>query len=74
VVIEGRGATELAGKRFDWDVNDIFVVPNFVWRRHINTGSKDAVLYSVSDTTLLKAIGHYRAQGRTNGQVVELVP
>ncbi|HKG00296.1 MAG TPA: cupin domain-containing protein [Xanthobacteraceae bacterium] len=74
VVIEGQGATEIAGKRFDWDANDIFVVPNFVWRRHINTGKKDAVLYSVSDAALLKNIGHYRAQGRTNGQVVELVP
>ena len=27
----------------------MFVVPNFLWRRHINTGPGDAVLYSVSD-------------------------
>jgi gentisate 1,2-dioxygenase len=74
VVIDGEGATEIAGKRFEWGVNDIFVVPNFVWRRHINKGKKDAVLYSVSDAALLKNIGHYRAQGRPNGQVVELVP
>ncbi len=50
------------------------MVPNFVWRRHLNTGKKDAILYSVSDAALLKNIGHYRAQGRTNGKVVELVP
>jgi len=72
VVIEGEGATEIAGKRFEWSPNDIFVVPNFVWRRHINTGKKDAVIYSVSDAALLKNIGHYRAQGRPNGTVVEL--
>ena len=73
VVIEGQGATEIAGKRFEWDVNDIFVVPNFVWRRHINTGKNDAVIYAVSDAALLRNIGHYRAQGRTNGKVTELV-
>jgi len=74
VVIEGQGITEIADKRFEWQENDIFVVPNFVWRRHINTGKNDAVLYSVSDAALLRNIGHYRAQGRDNGSVVELVP
>jgi gentisate 1,2-dioxygenase len=72
VVMEGQGATEIAGRHFDWSVNDIFVVPNFVWRRHINTGTNDAVLYAVSDAALLNNIGHYRAQGRTNGTVHEL--
>ena len=74
VVIKGQGATEIADKRFEWQENDIFVVPNFVWRRHINSGKTDAVLYSVSDAALLKNIGHYRAQGRHNGSVVELEP
>ncbi|MGH8733455.1 MAG: cupin domain-containing protein, partial [Burkholderiales bacterium] len=49
VVIEGTGATEVGGKRFEWGHNDLFVVPNFLWRRHINTGKTDAVIYSVSD-------------------------
>ena len=49
VVIEGSGATEVGGKRFEWGHNDLFVVPNFLWRRHINTGKTDAVIYSVSD-------------------------
>ena len=48
-LIEGSGATEIAGKRFEWGRNDMFVVPNFLWRRHINTGKGDAVLYSVSE-------------------------
>jgi gentisate 1,2-dioxygenase len=74
VVIEGTGATEIGGKRFDWTRNDIFVVPNFLWRRHINTGKSDAVIYSVSDAALLRNIGHYFAQGRSkNGEVAELV-
>ena len=74
VVLAGQGATEIGGQRFDWTTNDIFVVPNFVWRRHINSGRGDAVLYAVSDAPLLEKIGQYRAQGRTaNGEVVQLV-
>jgi gentisate 1,2-dioxygenase len=73
-VIEGSGATEIAGRRFDWEKNDIFVVPNFLWRRHVNTGAGDAVLYSVSDAPLMEKIGQYRAQGRlADGTVENLV-
>ena len=56
-VIEGTGATEIAGQRFEWEKNDIFVVPNFLWRRHFNTGPGDAVLYSVSDAPLMEKVG-----------------
>ena len=28
VVIEGTGATEVGGKRFEWGHNDLFMVPN----------------------------------------------
>jgi len=73
VVIEGSGATEVGGKRLEWTQNDIFVVPNFLWRRHINTGRNDAVIYSVSDAALMRNIGQYYAQGRDrHGKVTEL--
>ena len=73
MVIEGKGATEVGGKSFDWGQNDILVVPNFIWRRHINTGKTDAILYTVSDAALLKNIGQYHAQGRAkDGKVTEL--
>lgn len=62
-VLEGRGFTEVGGRRFDWEPNDVFVVPNFLWRRHVAEGG-DAVLYAVSDLPLMRAIGQYRAQGR----------
>jgi gentisate 1,2-dioxygenase len=49
------------------------VVPNFLWRRHINTGKTDAVIYSVSDAALMRNIGQYYAQGRDkHGKVTEL--
>ena len=72
--MEGQGFTEVGGHRFEWEANDIVVMPNFLWRRHGNTGSKDAVLYTVSDASLMRNIGQYRAQGRDrDGSVVQLV-
>jgi gentisate 1,2-dioxygenase len=74
IVLEGSGATEVAGQRFDWERNDLIVVPNFLWRRHLNTGAGDAVLYAVSDAPLFEKIGQYRAQGRKpDGAVEDLV-
>ena len=74
VVMAGKGRSEIGGEPFDWEENDIMVVPNFLWRRHINTGKNDAVLYTVSDAALLRNIGQYRAQGKDkNGKVMQLV-
>jgi gentisate 1,2-dioxygenase len=74
VVMEGEGHTEVGGQRFDWVKNDIVVMPNFLWRRHVNTGAGDAVLYTTSDASLMQNIGQYRAQGKdAGGRVVNLV-
>lgn len=73
VVMEGRGKTEVAGKTFDWEENDIFVIPNFLWRRHV-AAAKDVVLYTMSDRPLLEKIGQYRAQGMAGGKVAQIVP
>ena len=74
IAIEGQGVAEIAGRRLDWQANDIFVVPSFVWRRHINQSKADAVLYAVSDAPLMEKIGQYRAQGRLpDDSVAELV-
>ena len=74
IVMEGEGYSEVGGQRFDWTRNDVFVMPNFLWRRHVNTGSSDAVLYTVSDAALLRNIGQYRSQGKNDdGSVVQIV-
>ncbi|HXQ49476.1 MAG TPA: cupin domain-containing protein [Stellaceae bacterium] len=71
--IAGSGATEVAGSRLEWLMGDFFVVPNFLWRRHVNAGAGDAILYAVSDQPLLEKIAQYRAQGRLpDGKVAEL--
>lgn len=73
VVIEGEGYTEINGQKFDWKPNDVIAVPNFLWRRHVNTSDKDAILYNVSDAALMRNIGQYRSQGKDkDGNVVQL--
>jgi gentisate 1,2-dioxygenase len=74
VVMEGEGYTEVGGQRFTWQRNDIVVMPNFLWRHHVNTGRKDAVVYTTSDAALMRNIGQYRAQGKVkDGSVVQLL-
>jgi gentisate 1,2-dioxygenase len=74
VVMEGTGKTEVGGQTFTWEKNDILVLPNFLWRRHTNTGKDDAVLYTVSDAALMRNIGQYRAQGKErDARIVQLV-
>jgi gentisate 1,2-dioxygenase len=73
-VLEGRGYTDVNGKRLAWERNDILVVPANMWRRHVNLdAAADALLYLLTDEPLLKAIGQYRAQGHTAaGEVVDV--
>jgi gentisate 1,2-dioxygenase len=74
VVMDGEGYTEVGGQRFTWTQNDVVVMPNFLWRRHVNTGKTDAVLYTVSDTSLMRNIGQYRAQGKAkDGSILQIV-
>jgi len=73
-VMEGEGVTEVNGMRLEWRRNDVFVVPNNMWRRHINSSaSRDAILYCVTDQPLIEKIGQYCAQGRgPDGKAIEL--
>ena len=72
--IDGHGYTEVGGQRLEWRKNDIFLVPNHLWRHHVNLEkSANAILYSVTDAPLLKKIGHFRSQGQTQaGDIVSL--
>ena len=72
--MEGEGYSEIGSQRFDWEKNDIMAVPNFLWRRHVNTGNADAMLYTASDAALLHSIGQYRSQGKNaKGHVTQIV-
>ena len=68
-VVEGRGATVIAGVRFDWERGDIFVIPSWKYHEHINESrSERAILFSVQDTPVMTALGKYREEAlTTNG-------
>lgn len=63
-VLEGHGASEIAGQRFDWGPNDVFVVPSWAWHHHL-AGRDGAILYSVTDEPAMKKLGLYRHEGET---------
>jgi gentisate 1,2-dioxygenase len=62
-VFRGRGATDMGERRFEWEQGDSFVVPLWCAHRHLNRSSSDeAILFSVSDAPVLKALDLYREE------------
>src|SRR4030095_12145067 len=62
-VFRGKGATEIGESRFEWAEGDLFVVPLWYDHRHINRSSSDeAILFSMSDAPVLKALDLYREE------------
>lgn len=59
-VVEGEGASTVGDKRIEWGPGDTFVVP--IWARHAheNQSAKPAVLFSISDKPVMKALGFDR--------------
>jgi gentisate 1,2-dioxygenase len=60
-VFDGRGHSVIDGQRFDWRKGDLFVVPTWAWHEHASDDG-EAVLFSVQDTPILRALGLHRAQ------------
>ena len=57
----------IAGKRYDWSKNDIFVVPSWACHEHANASERDdAVLFSFSDLPSMVALGLYREENLTD--------
>ena len=62
-VFRGSGTTEIGERRFDWEQSDSFVVPLWYAHRHMNRSSSDeAILFSMSDAPVLKALDLYREE------------
>jgi gentisate 1,2-dioxygenase len=57
-VAQGRGWSEIAGSRFEWEEKDIFALPS--WAPHRHGAYEEAVLFSFSDLPAMKALGLYR--------------
>jgi gentisate 1,2-dioxygenase len=58
---EGRGHSVIDGQRFDWRKGDLFVVPTWAWHEHASADG-EAVLFSVRDTPVMRALGLHREQ------------
>ncbi len=61
-VIEGTGASIIAGERFEWGQGDVFVVPTWAWHEHASSGGTDALLFSVTDEPVMRVLGLFREE------------
>ena len=62
-VFRGSGTSYIGEERFDWEAGDSFVVPLWYPHRHVNrTLSEEAILFSMSDAPMLKALDLYREE------------
>ena len=59
-VAEGRGCSEIGGRRFDWEEKHIFCVPSWTWYAH--SAPREAVLFSFHDLPAMRSLGLYREE------------
>jgi gentisate 1,2-dioxygenase len=62
LAFEGSGATIIDGIRFSWTAGDMLVIPSWATHEHLNDEADPALLFSVHDTPLLKALDKYRRE------------
>jgi gentisate 1,2-dioxygenase len=62
LAFEGSGATIIDGIRFPWTAGDMLVIPSWATHEHLNQEADPALLFSVHDTPLLKAVCKYRRE------------
>jgi len=56
-VAKGSGYSVISGQRFDWEQDDIFVVPSWAWHEHANASqSDDACLFSFNDFPMIRSL------------------
>ena len=62
-VAQGRGSSEVGGRRFDWQEKDIFALPSWAVHSHANaSATEDAVLFSFNDFPAMRALALYREE------------
>jgi gentisate 1,2-dioxygenase len=65
-VFEGAGSTIVEGIQFDWQQGDMFAIPSWALHEHHNASSGDrAILFSLQDTPVMRALGKYREEAYT---------
>ncbi len=61
-VFRGKGSTMIGERRFEWEQGDSFVVPVWHAHRHRSRSPETAILFSMSDAPVLKALDLYREE------------
>lgn len=61
-VFEGEGSSIIDGQRFDWTRGDLFVVPSWAWHEFANESSQEAILFSIQDTPVMRALSLFREE------------
>ena len=61
-VFRGKGHSVINGQRFDWAEGDFLVVPAWAWHEHANDGDDEAILFSIQDIPVMKALSLYREE------------
>ena len=59
-VVKGSGHSVIAGKVFNWNEKDTFVVPSWAWHEHHSIS--EAVLFSYTDSAAIAPLGLYREE------------
>ena len=67
-VVEGSGYTMIDGQRLDWEEKDVFSVPAWAFHEHVNSSDRPAIVFSVTDIPVKRALGYYREQASPIGR------
>jgi len=67
-VVEGSGYTVIDSQRLDWEEKDVFSVPAWAFHEHVNSSDRSAIVFSVTDIPVKRALGYYREQGSPSGR------
>ena len=59
---EGAGSALIGETRLDWEEGDSFVVPSWAWHRLESRGNREALLFSINDAPVLRALGFWREE------------
>lgn len=70
LAFEGEGETVIDGISYPWSQGDMFVIPSWAPHEHRNPTGTRAVLFSVTDAPLLKAVDKYREESLEGRQEV----
>ncbi|MQA66856.1 MAG: cupin domain-containing protein [Alphaproteobacteria bacterium] len=59
---EGAGAAVIGDRRIEWQQGDTFVVPSWSWHAFENRSGSPALLFSINDEPVMRALGFWREE------------